>query len=216
MVLFTGLGADQRLLEPQRDLPYELITPGWIEPAQGQTLPEYARRMAAGIDWPDRCLLGGVSFGGMIAAELAPQVKPDALLLIASCLSARSIPSMFRFLNALGKAVPDAAIRLSGGLSRRFVNLFGDFSDEVQLLLADMLRRASVNLLRRAGEMALAWPGAPQPPCPRLWIHGGRDLVIPLPKVNPDVVIPGGGHLINWTHAEQVNRLIRSFVERLG
>jgi hypothetical protein len=40
--------------------------------------------------------------------------------------------------------------------------------------------------------------------------------VIPLRKVAPDAVVPGAGHLVNWTHAPQVNPLIRRFVDGLS
>ena len=71
LILFPGMGADQRLFQPQRALPYPLITPRWIELEAGEGLPDYARRMASRIDKPERFILGGVSLGGMVAAELA-------------------------------------------------------------------------------------------------------------------------------------------------
>ncbi|MFH0982469.1 MAG: alpha/beta hydrolase [Planctomycetota bacterium] len=215
LVLFTGLGADERLLQPQHRLPYTLITPPWIEPDASETLPAYARRMANTVDWPARFVLGGVSFGGMVAAELAPLLKPAGLVLVSTCLYARSIPSVSRFINALTKAVEGAGDPSPVSFSRLFLNIFAEFSEEVQCLMADMLHQTSVNLLRWASHRILDWEGAPPPPCPRIWIHGGRDLVIPVRKVGPDVVIPDGGHLINWTHAEQVNQFIREFVGAL-
>ena len=42
------------------------------------------------------------------------------------------------------------------------------------------------------------------------------DPVIPARKVEPDVVIPGAGHLVNWTHAERVNEEIARFVESVS
>ena len=36
-------------------------------------------------------------------------------------------------------------------------------------------------------------------------IHGDRDRMMPLRRVRPDHVVRGGGHLINLTHADEVN-----------
>ena len=52
-----------------------------------ESLPDYAARMAATIkpsgDSP--LVIGGVSFGGMLAYEMARHMKADAVVLIASC-----------------------------------------------------------------------------------------------------------------------------------
>jgi pimeloyl-ACP methyl ester carboxylesterase len=215
LVLFTGLAADERLLEPQRSLPYELVVPPWIEPREGESLPQFARRMAESVRWPQRFVVGGVSFGGMIAAEIASDLKPNGVLLIASCLSSRSIPSMYRFINALCKAVPDPALRFGATFSRPFLNIFRSLSDDDQRVMADMLHKTPLPRLRRLAQMVLTWEGTAELPCPRMWIHGEGDLVIPLRKVRPDVVIPAAGHLVNWTHREEVNAIIRRFVESL-
>jgi len=215
LVFFTGLGADERLLEPQRRLPYELITPPWVEPEETETLPEYARRMADTVDWPARFVLGGVSFGGMVAADLAPRVKPAGLVLLSTCLYARPIRSVSRFVNALTKAVEEADDPSPASFSRIFLNIFAEFGEDVQRVMAAMLQRTSVDLLRWARQRIIDWEGAAEAPCPRIWVHGENDTVIPAHKIRPDVLIAGGGHLINWTHREQVNQAIRGFVESL-
>jgi non-heme chloroperoxidase len=58
---------------------------------------------------------------------------------------------------------------------------------------------------------------------PTLIIHGDADRILPLdstaarlPKLIKDsrlVVIPGGPHAINWTHADQVNPVLLDFLE---
>lgn len=59
---------------------------------------------------------------------------------------------------------------------------------------------------------------------PTLIIHGDGDRILPfestaarLPKLIKDsylVVIPGGPHAINWTHADQVNPALLDFLKR--
>lgn len=221
LVLFSGLGADERLFEPQRSLPYRLITPRWIVPRARESLPDYARRMAAGIEWPQHFVLGGVSFGGMVAAELACGLKPDALVLIASCRSTQGIPSAHRFIDGLIRVVEDFGSGPAAGRSREtgpprlFLTLFGDFNEAQRALMAEMLAETPLVTLRRASQMVRTWEGVGRLPCPAVQIHGARDLVIPVDKTSPDVVIPDGGHLINWTHAEQVNEAIRRLVDSL-
>ena len=87
LVLLPGLGADYRLLDGQREAFPQLVVPPWIPPRQNESLPDYAGRMAGTVaSLPGVPLvLGGVSFGGMLAYEMARHLKPDAVVLIASC-----------------------------------------------------------------------------------------------------------------------------------
>ena len=44
-------------------------------------------------------------------------------------------------------------------------------------------------------------------------IHGSSDRLLPIRVVQPTAVVPGGGHFINVTHAEQVNVCVRRAIE---
>ncbi|MFZ1934503.1 MAG: thioesterase domain-containing protein, partial [Thermoguttaceae bacterium] len=78
LILLPGLGADHRLLEPQRAAFPQLIVPPWIPPRKHESLPQYAERMAQTVAPPHDVplVLGGVSFGGMLAYEMARWLKP--------------------------------------------------------------------------------------------------------------------------------------------
>ena len=73
LILLPGLGADHRLLEPQRAAFPQLIVPPWIPPRKHESLPQYAERMAETVTPPHDVplVLGGVLFGGMLAYEMA-------------------------------------------------------------------------------------------------------------------------------------------------
>jgi predicted esterase len=44
-------------------------------------------------------------------------------------------------------------------------------------------------------------------------IHGASDLVIPARLVTADTIVPGG-HLINMSHADEVNRFIGEVIAK--
>jgi hypothetical protein len=46
LVLISGLGADERLLAPQREAFPDAIIPPWLPPRTSDGLPEYAARLA--------------------------------------------------------------------------------------------------------------------------------------------------------------------------
>jgi pimeloyl-ACP methyl ester carboxylesterase len=49
---------------------------------------------------------------------------------------------------------------------------------------------------------------------PSIQIHGNRDMLLPIKLTKPDVIVEGGGHLLSLTHPNQVNEIIKNFVEQ--
>jgi len=54
----------------------------------------------------------------------------------------------------------------------------------------------------------LRWQPTPFADTPVFQIHGQRDRMIRASMVEPDCLLPDGGHLINLSHAAQVNDFI--------
>lgn len=215
LVLFPGLGADYRLLEPQRAAFPQLIVPPWLPPQKNESLPHYAARMAETIV-PSRdapFILGGVSFGGMLAYEMAGILKPDAVVLIASCRSNKSLRPIFTPVRWLPSVVPPQAWNVAkllagpvmrwkhGNAAKRelLVNMFGD-SDSCFM-------HWTLNAI-------FHWNPPPIEGIPVYQIHGRRDPLIPASRVQADLIIPSGSHLINITHANEVNAFIRNALHR--
>ena len=84
VIFLPGLGADGRLFASQREVFPDLITPPWLPPAPHEDLAQYAVRLAGTLPLIRPLFLGGCSFGGMAAYEMARILKPDALVLMGS------------------------------------------------------------------------------------------------------------------------------------
>ena len=101
LVLLPGLGTTGELFRPQRRAFPDLEVPPWLDPHRGESLPGYGRRMAAALaPGPSDLVLGGVSFGGMVALEMARHLPTRAVGLIASCVSSQVLTSVARVLVA--------------------------------------------------------------------------------------------------------------------
>jgi pimeloyl-ACP methyl ester carboxylesterase len=57
------------------------------------------------------------------------------------------------------------------------------------------------------------WRPSEPPPVAVFQIHGQKDRLMPVRLAEADEVVPEGGHLINLTHAEQVNAFLKKAVE---
>ena len=73
VVLFSGMAADSRLLRSIRIPEAGIVTPDHAESISGETLTQYAALIADGLFIQPDDIIGGISFGGMLAGEIARQ-----------------------------------------------------------------------------------------------------------------------------------------------
>jgi len=211
-ILFTGMDADDRLFEGQREEFGEIITPAWVEPLPRESLRSYAQRMLeqTGVQGP--CILGGASFGGVIAQEAAHLIEAKALFLIGSLRHPRELPlpmRVFRFLSCLPPERARLLMALAAMMAKPVVpRPTHRRMRKMAALESTFLRWASMQLLR--------WRPAPHSyDLPTFQIHGDADGTIPIRGVNPDAVVQGGDHIISYRRAAAVNAFIEKKLQDL-
>src|SRR5690242_19820384 len=102
------MAADERLFEAQAASFPDLRVQPWVPPLPGESLRAYAARLAPLVDPVQPCIVGGASFGGVVALELAAHVPALACILIGSVRSPSGLPWRWRLLRpvaALGPGV---------------------------------------------------------------------------------------------------------------
>ena len=209
LLLLPGVGADRRLFDAQRSCAADVNVIEWIAPAtRDEPLTDYAVRLAATIDASRPFFIGGASFGGMVALELARHVRPLAVILIASCRSPSLLPRHYRQLSAFAHLLPARTFTSALARTRLITSRFGLRTRDERQLFGEMLRATPPPFVQWACRAIFAWPGAADLDVPVHHIHGADDRIIPLRCVRPDVVLPGGGHLLNVTHHAEVNAFI--------
>lgn len=230
LVLFPGLGADEKLFfEQKRHFKEIVITPSWIAPKEGETLSPYCERYAedlmkgplAGIS---EVFLGGFSFGGMVALELASilsrkkNVKVRGVLLISSGRTNQIIRTAFKMQAAFGSMFPNKLIQLilRKLMLRNFVNSESLNGDQVQCL-KQMAHSIDIRFFKWSLKACAQWsPGvrfiAQDLKFPIFEIQGETDSIIPR-SLEPGVVtLKGANHLIQYTHAKEVNQWIEDVI----
>jgi pimeloyl-ACP methyl ester carboxylesterase len=216
LILLPGLGADHRLLAPQRQEFPQLVVPAWIPPLRNESLPGYAARMTETVrpshDTP--LVLGGVSFGGMLACEMARHLKPAAVALIASCRTRHGLRRPYRAGRWLLPLVPVQAWDIAKLFASPAARLGSRVSPPQREVLVTMFREMDSRFMHWVLQAILRWEPTPLEGIRVFQIHGRRDLLIPARRVEADRIIPDGGHLINVTHAKEVNAFIGSAIIR--
>jgi hypothetical protein len=180
----------------------------WKTPLKGETLPDYAMRLAESIDTTAPFILLGVSFGGMCCTEIAKRLKPQKTFIISSCKRNDELPSMIR----LWRYVPIHRLMnnriLSSGammLKRRF----GVKTKEMGKLFNDMLQTAPENYYTGAIDCIVGWRNR-EVPGNLVHIHGNADRLIPLRHIKCDHIIDGGSHFMVMDRAGEISSIINA------
>lgn len=214
LFLFSGMGGDSRLLAKLEVPGVAVVRPEHLAPRSAESLPEYARRVAEANGVASEDVVGGASFGGMVAAEIAKARGAAGLVLLGSCLEPRKLPASYRAVERLGRFIPDAWLAV-----RRWRFLvrwrFAPVSREAQDCLIAMARDCPPEQLREFGRMIVTWEGVSGLTCPVLSIHGDSDKVIPLRAARPGQVLRAAGHALTLTHAEQTSAALGVFLRGL-
>lgn len=216
VVMLPGMGADHRMFAPQRAVLPKLVVPDWLPPAPDDTLETYATRMASVVPTARPLVLGGSSFGGMLACEMARQLRPDLLLLIGSVSTAEQIPSTLRFLARCGGRLPGGiclSLYRAASAARRWAGIRETGPHQVVM---DMLRATPPSFMRWACRAIGHWSAKSPPDAPTWVIHGHRDWVLPCGRRSIDTAVPAAGHLLTLTHPAEVNDAICDAMRRFS
>jgi pimeloyl-ACP methyl ester carboxylesterase len=176
----------------------------WIPPLAKESLPDYACRLAEQMDTKNPFILVGLSFGGMLAVEIAKLFKPVCTILISSIPSNQHLPYYFHAAGRLRlhKIIPISFIQHASILKR----LFTTETREDKVLLKAMIRKSDVRFIRWAMHAVLSWTNNYVPEN-LIQIHGTRDGILPHRFTKPTYLI-SGGHLMIFNQSKEINRIL--------
>lgn len=208
IILFTGMGADARLLEPQRAALNDVRVIEWLPHRDSESLREYAARMAEAAKIEDGDIIGGASMGGMIALEAARLTRPRGVILIGSCRSPDALTQQARNAVRLGRLTPTLMLENLRRFAPWAIKQLGVPREEDRATLLAMADACTMSFLKWAGNAIATWPGCADPGVPVRHIHGTRDRILSHRRAGADTSISGAGHVPSLTHAAEVNAFI--------
>ncbi len=208
----SGLGADQRVFG-QLELPgSKLVHLDWLLPqGKTETLADYAKRLGAYIKHDEPVILG-VSFGGMMAIEIAKHRKVKAIIIISSIKSRRELPA---WMKVLGKChadllIPKTPLKSITPLKalRPIQNYFLGANSPEEIAIANEFRdNVDPGYLKWSIRHILNWKNDWQPPMV-FHIHGDNDKLFPISNVEPTHIVAGGGHFMVMSHCKEVSKIL--------
>ena len=208
LYLLSGLGADKRVFDFLDLHGFKLIHIDWIKPLEDEKIESYAHRLLLQIK-TSRPTMIGVSFGGIIAIEIAKQIEINKLILISSVKTKAEIPFRYRLAGNLwmNKLIPAPLYRKAN-----FVVywLFGIRKKKEKELLKTIMDDADNDFVDWATNEIVTWENEKQVPNV-VTIHGTADRIFPFKEA--DHKVEHGGHLMVVSKADEVSRILRSILD---
>jgi pimeloyl-ACP methyl ester carboxylesterase len=172
-----------------------------------ESMAEYATRLLPQIT-SDKPLVIGVSFGGMIALEIAKVISVEKVILISSAKSPNAIPSYFKLIPKLRleKWMRPASLKKPNEI---FFWLFGVTSKDHKTLLASIMKDTDELFLTWAIDAVTRWEYSTSSNHV-IQIHGTKDRILNVQ--NADYLVNGGGHLMVVTQAREVSDILKKIL----
>ena len=210
----SGLGADERIFK-KLDVPdvnFHFVK--WLQPSPNETIVSYAKRLSDQLP-ADLSMLLGVSFGGMMAIEIAKLRPVSKIILISSVKTHSEVPLWMKTCGTckLDKLLPKSQ---SGyrklKVMRPIQNYFLGAHTPEEIEIANEYRdNVDPVYIRWAIRQVLSWKND-WVPGNIVHLHGANDHIFPVKKTKPNYVIPQGGHFMIMDRCNEVSEILKNVV----
>lgn len=204
----SGLGTDGRIFS-HLTVDHEIIPIKWAQFQKEDTLAVYASRLLSQIETDEPFALMGVSFGGMLAVELAKVLQPEKVILISSAATHHELPTIARIANltSLHRVLPSRIYK-----PPTWASFLGFPMDRPKREIAKgIIRDMDHVFIKWALGAIVTWRNDVIPKN-MVHIHGRLDPIIPLKKrMNAEVI--GLGHFIVLKEAKKISGRINRIIE---
>lgn len=200
----SGLGADKRVFN-YLSLTHEIIPINWVTHQEKDTIAAYAKRLIPQINYAEEFILMGVSFGGLIAIELAKLLQPKKVILISSVANTSQLPLSYRLAGKLGivKLFPPKLL-----IPPKFLAAYL-FGSKHKHLLNCILEDTNLKFAKWAVINLLNWKQTDS--IPNLFqLCGEKDKLLPSSK--EAIIIPEGEHFMIVDKASLVSQSIEKIL----
>lgn len=205
----SGLGADERAFERLNINGYSLKHLKWLSPDEKETVSSYASKMLGQVTEPNPVIIG-LSFGGMIAIEMAKKIEMKKLILISTAKTRKELPTWMRITGILHlhKMIPIKS------------NRFTEKADDRRIGIETMEEKKVVEAYRKSADQKHVNWGVDQIlnwennwlPENFYHIHGEDDRMFPIRNIRPTHIIEKGTHIMILNRADEISACIEQIL----
>ena len=204
--IISGLGADKRVFQNMDFSECNANFVEWILPEKHENIESYAKKLTEQIKHA-KPILVGLSFGGIIATEVAKIIETEKIILIASAKNYNEIPNYFRIAGKLKlhKLLPTKFMKMSNFISFWF---FGAESIADKNILTEILKDTDGKFLKWAIDKIVTWKNQVEHKN-LVHVHGDSDRILPINFIKYNIKIRNGGHFMTLNKAKELTEVVR-------
>jgi pimeloyl-ACP methyl ester carboxylesterase len=208
--LISGIGADKRAFDNLRIEAEQIVHINWLKPEEGDDLRSYCSKLieSTSFDLSRKIVLIGVSFGGIIAQEIAKRIECEKIIIISSVKNCDELPASFRLLqkSKFLKMVPAKLFKyLNSFFASYYFSIEGGYEKK---LLKAIIEDIDPFFMKWAIHQMCSWNNNIVHQN-ILHIHGASDRVFPIENISNAETL-SGGHFMIVNKADEVSSLINS------
>jgi len=211
--ILSGLGVDKRVfnLIDFGDNKVEYID--WIDPIFKESIESYSQRISSAIKDKEPILIG-LSFGGIIATEIAKIIRTKHVIYISSVKIFNELPSYFRLIGKLKlhRIIPTSFLKSSNLITYWF---FGVSTDREKRLLKRILNDTDSNFLKWAINQIVKWDNTIKPNSYSC-VHGSKDRIIPIRNILNTNKIENAGHFAVVTNHKEISAFLNEELRKIN
>ncbi|MCW3112422.1 MAG: alpha/beta hydrolase [Segetibacter sp.] len=205
----AGLGADKRAFT---FLDLSFCNPQfieWVTPSNKETLASYAEKLFTYIK-DEEAIIVGLSFGGMLATEMAKNHPRTKVIVISSSKTHLEIPNYLRFWRhfPIYKLHSNKIKNRAGGF---VLSILGAKGVEQKKLQLQIMKDSDPIFTRWAMDAIVNWRNIVVPEN-ITHIHGTADKLLPYRYVKADYAIKGGEHVMVMDRPQEVSELLKQII----
>lgn len=209
--MISGLGSDAAIFKNltfSKEVNIHYLD--WIPPKAKESLRTYALRMAEAINRSVPFAIIGLSFGGMLATEMATVLHPQLTVLVSSVPTKLQLPWYYRVFERMriNKLIPVFKPKTA---PRFIASFFGVETRDDYECFQQLLKRANPRFTKWAIDSILKWDRT-DIPAGLIRIHGGKDKVLPLGNDKVDYLIRDGSHFMIFNRADEISKILGTLI----
>lgn len=210
--VFSGLGVDKRVFANINFGNNIVVHINWVTPPKNCSIQQYAQLVSKQID-TQKPILIGLSFGGIMAIEVAKVIPISTIILISSVKTMYELPLWIRLsgfckLYTLLHFIPNKLVTKPNAL---VYAAFGIKAKKEKELLQQIMADINPIFLRWAIKQIACWQNK-ETPKNFFHIHGTKDGIFPIYKISNTIAINNAGHFMIRNKLQAVNKVLKDLL----
>ena len=210
--LFSGLGADERVFTRIKLPKSQVRHIKWPKVTKDTSREQFLNQIRAQIQTKSNNVLLGVSFGGLVAQDIAAIIPTAILIIVSSVENEAEMPQIYRSIFArLALKLTPGSLLIKPNFLMNY--MFSIQTSEGRNTLRDIIRDSDPAFVRWAITYVQQWHRPNLSSVKRLCrIHGANDRIFPYISKGVETNIVHGGHFAVYEAAGEINHCLKSWL----